>query len=164
MPVSVRIRLRRTSLLVSALSRLIQRMLSAAGEPGCVLSVEFVGDHRMRRLNAQYRGRDMTTDVLAFAMREGPGPSSPLLGDVVISVPQAIRQAAEQGHSIQRELATLLIHGILHLLGYDHERSASEARRMQRKEWALLQAVLPIPALIKAGPVRSLRRVARRKR
>ena len=106
----------------------------------------------------------MTTDVLAFAVREGPGPSSPFLGDVVISVPQAIRQAAEQGHSIQRELAMLLIHGILHLLGYDHERSASEARRMQRKEWVLFQAVLPIPALIKAGTVQPLRRVAGRKR
>ncbi|HKN87298.1 MAG TPA: rRNA maturation RNase YbeY [Nitrospiraceae bacterium] len=161
MPVSVRIRLRRTSLLVPALSRLIQRILSAAGEHESILSVEFIGDYRMRRLNAHYRGRDMTTDVLAFATREGPGPSSPLLGDVVISVPQAIRQAAEQGHTIQRELVMLLIHGILHLLGYDHERSASEARRMRRKECALLQAVVPIPALIRADE--SLRRAAVRK-
>jgi len=124
-------------------------MLSAAGESKVILSVEFIGDHRMRRLNAQYRGRNMTTDVLAFAMREAPGPSSALLGDVVISVPQAVRQAVERGHSIQHELATLLIHGILHLLGYDHERGESDARRMRRKEHAILQALLPIPTLIK---------------
>lgn len=163
MPVFVRTRLRRGSLLVPAISYLIERILSAAGESTAILSVEFIGDHRMRRLNAQYRGRDVTTDVLAFAMREGPGPSSSLLGDVVISVPQAMAQAAERGHSIQRELATLLIHGILHLLGYDHERSPSEARRMQRKERALLQAVLPIPALLKAGTGPSSRRAAVRK-
>lgn len=149
MPVSVRSRLHRTSLLLPAISHLIQRMLSALGESRAVLSVEFIGDHRMRRLNAQYRGRNMTTDVLAFAMREAPGPSSALLGDVVISVPQAVRQAVEQEHSIQQELATLLIHGILHLLGYDHERSEIEARRMRRKEHALLHAMLPIPTLIK---------------
>jgi probable rRNA maturation factor len=150
MPMSVRTRLRRTTLLVPAISHLIQRMLSAAGESKAVLSVEFIGDHRMRRLNAQYRGHDRTTDVLAFSMREAPGPRSALLGDVVISVPQAVRQAIEREHSIQHELATLLIHGILHLLGYDHERSEMEARRMRRKERALLQAVLPIPTLVKS--------------
>jgi metalloprotein, YbeY/UPF0054 family len=149
MPVSVRTRLRRTALLVPAISHLIQRMLSAAGESKVVLSVEFIGDHRMRRLNAQYRGRNMTTDVLAFSMREAPGPRSALLGDVVISIPQAVRQAIEQEHSIQHELAILLIHGILHLLGYDHERSEMEARRMRRKESALLKAVRPIPMLVK---------------
>jgi rRNA maturation RNase YbeY len=91
----------------------------------------------------------MTTDVLAFAMREAPGPHSTLLGDVVISVPRAAKQAAEQGYPVKHELAVLLIHGILHLLGYDHERSAPEARRMRRKERALLLAVMPIPAMSK---------------
>lgn len=165
MPVSVRSRLRHTPLLLPRIKNLIQRMLSAAGESKSVLSVEFIGDQKMRRLNAQYRGLDMTTDVLAFAMREAQGPSSPLLGDVVISIPKAMKQAAEQGHSIQCELTTLLIHGILHLLGYDHERGESEARRMRQKERALLQAVLPIPALIKAGAGRSSRqRAVARKR
>jgi len=165
MPVSVRTRLRRTPLLVPTISHLIQRMLSTTGESKAVLSVEFIGDRRMRRLNYQYRGIDMTTDVLAFAMREGPGPPSLLLGDVVVSVPQAVRQAAEQGHSIRHELAALLIHGILHLLGYDHERGESEARRMRRKEHAVLQAVRPIPMLIKAGADQfSPQRAAIRKR
>ena len=149
MPVFVRTGLRRTSLRLPVIRNLIERILSAVGEPNAALSVEFIGDHRMRRLNAQYRGHDRTTDVLAFSMREAPGPRSTLLGDVVISVPQAVRQAIEREHSIQHELATLLIHGILHLLGYDHERSEMEACRMRRKERALLQAVLPIPTLVK---------------
>lgn len=150
MPVFVRSGLRRTSLRLSVILNVTERVLSAAGVGNAALSVEFIGDRRMRRLNAQYRGRDMTTDVLAFAMREAPGPRSALLGDVVISVPRAAKQAAEQGHSVQHELAVLLIHGILHLLGYDHERSAPEARRMRRKERALLLAVMPIPALSKS--------------
>lgn len=147
MPVFVRTGLRRTSLRLPAIRNLVERILSAAGESKATLSIEFIGDRRMRRLNAQYRGRDMTTDVLAFAMREAPGPHSVLLGDVVISVPRAAKQAAEHGHPVERELAVLLIHGILHLLGYDHERSAAEARRMRRKERALLLAVAPIPVM-----------------
>lgn len=162
MPALVRSRLRRTPLLLSVVATLIQRMLSAAGESRAVLSVEFVGDRRMRKLNARYRGRDVTTDVLAFAMREAPGPRSALLGDVVISVPRAGRQAAEQGHSIQHELTVLLIHGILHLLGYDHKQDG-EARRMRRKERTMLQAAMPIPAMIKRCPLpSSLRRVEMR--
>lgn len=164
MPVVVRTRLRRTLLFLPAVSNLIQRILSAAGEAQATLSVEFIGDRRMRRLNAQYRARDTTTDVLAFAMREAPGPPSPLLGDVVISVPRAAKQAAERGHSIQHELATLLIHGILHLLGYDHERGESEARRMRRQECALFQTVMPIPAMIKRPSGESAAEIAKRKR
>lgn len=147
MPVFVRTGLRRASLCLPVVRNLIEKILSAAGEANAVVSVEFIGDQRMRRLNAQYRGRDLTTDVLAFAMREAPGPRSTLLGDVVISVPRAAKQADEQGHPVQDELAKLLIHGILHLLGYDHERDAPEARRMRRKERALFLAVTPIPDL-----------------
>jgi rRNA maturation RNase YbeY len=77
-----------------------------------------------------------------------------MLGDVVISIPQAARQAAQAGHPLDRELAVLVIHGTLHLLGYDHERNALEARRMQRKERAILRKIigeerplpLPLPA------------------
>ena len=160
MPVFVRTGLRRTSLRLPVIRNLIERILSAAGESNTVLSVEFIGDQRMRRLNALYRGRDMTTDVLAFAMREAPGPRSTLLGDVVISVPRAVKQAAEQGHPVQHELAVLLIHGILHLLGYDHERGVPEASRMRRKERALLLAVMPIPAMSKPRAAESSRRRA----
>lgn len=108
---------------------------------GAELSVLLVNDRRMRMLNRQYRGKDKTTDVLSFAMREGEQmPGEPmLLGDVVISLPTAGRQAAEKGHPLEREVAILLIHGILHLLGYDHEQGEREARRMERLERKLLK-------------------------
>jgi rRNA maturation RNase YbeY len=112
--------------------RLAREILTLVGEGPCELSVALVDDAEMRRLNATYRGKDRTTDVLAFSQREGltgsGGPS--LLGDVVISVPVAALQARERGTELERELAELLVHGILHLLGYDHERSPAEARRM----------------------------------
>lgn len=97
-----------------------------------------VSDAVMRRLNREWRGTDRTTDVLSFSQREGPGVAPPgLLGDVVISLDTARRQAAERAAPIGLELDRLLIHGVLHLLGYDHERSPAEARRMQRRERAL---------------------------
>ena len=89
----------------------------------------------MHQLNLEWRGVDRATDVLAFAQAEGPGGAPVgLLGDVVISVDTARRQAAERQTPVGAELDRLLIHGVLHLLGYDHERSAAEARRMQRRE------------------------------
>jgi rRNA maturation RNase YbeY len=99
----------------------------------------------MRRL-VQYRKKDRTTDVLAFAMRDQPVVSA-LLGDVVISVPTAQRQAKEGGRSLSEELAWLLVHGVLHLCGYDHERSDAEARRMKRREQEVLRGLRPIPTL-----------------
>ncbi|MBS0171720.1 MAG: rRNA maturation RNase YbeY [Nitrospira sp.] len=105
----------------------------------------------MRRLNRTFRQRDTTTDVLAFATREGPGPSSALLGDVVISLPQAVRQSQRHQRGVDHELVVLLIHGILHLCGYDHERSEQEASRMSRRERAVLRAVGRIPRLLVSG-------------
>ncbi len=95
----------------------------------------------MRSLNRRYRGIDRTTDVLSFSFREGAfGDLRPdALGDIVVSVPQAERQAREAGHSLVREIEILLIHGLLHLLGYDHERGPSEARRMRRREMQFLK-------------------------
>ncbi len=95
----------------------------------------------MRSLNRRYRGIDRTTDVLSFSFHEGSFGDlrQEALGDIVISVPQAERQAREAGHPFVREIEILLIHGLLHLLGYDHERSPSEARRMRRKEQQFLK-------------------------
>ena len=95
---------------------------------GAELSVALVDDAEMQSLNATYRNTDRPTDVLAFPMWEGS--FQPLLGDVVISLDTAARQAVERGVSIAHEVRLLLTHGILHLLGYDHERSATDARRM----------------------------------
>ena len=97
-----------------------------------------VSDTVMRRLNREWRGTDRSTDVLSFAQAEGPGGApAGLLGDVVISVDTARRQARDRDAPLAREIDRLLIHGVLHLLGYDHERSPAEARRMQRRERVL---------------------------
>jgi rRNA maturation RNase YbeY len=101
----------------------------------------------MRGLNRRYRRRDRTTDVLAFPMREATGPPTHLLGDVVISLPTAARQAAALGRSVDQEVAMLLVHGVLHLLGYEHERGEREARHMRRKELAVLRSLGRIPKL-----------------
>lgn len=149
MPVVLSSRLRRRRLHLSRLQSLAERILRAAGAARAELSLLLVGDRSMRRLNCLYRRKDRTTDVLAFPIRKHsarPAPRAPrlapaLLGDVVISLPQAARQAARAGHALERELTVLVIHGLLHLLGYDHERSAREAQRMQRKERAILRAI-----------------------
>jgi probable rRNA maturation factor len=97
----------------------------------CELSVALVDDQEMHRLNLQYRGIDRTTDVLSFALQEAEEPlvvtelghqAYPLiLGDVILSTETTQKQAEEHRHSFEKELDVLLIHGILHLLGYDHQ-------------------------------------------
>jgi len=109
--------------------------------PTAEVSVLLVGDAAMARLNRTHRGVKGPTDVLAFPLREGPWSrlAAEALGDVVISVATARRQAREAGTDLRAELALLLIHGILHLLGYDHGTGA-ERRRMWRKQRAILLA------------------------
>ncbi len=106
--------------------------------PGTELSVALVDDAEMQTLNRNYRDKDRPTDVLAFPMDRRDGGAENLLGDVVISLETAVRQAAEQDVTASAEVRTLLVHGFLHLLGYDHERSPAEARRMFRKQRALV--------------------------
>ena len=123
-----------------------QRFLAALDCQDCELSVLIVDDARMQRLNAQYRGLDRPTDVLAFPMREGAFAElhPQLLGDIVISADSAQRQAQARRHSLAEELTHLLIHGTLHLLGYDHEVSAADARLMRAKERELWRQVAPL--------------------
>lgn len=119
-----------------------RRILFALGESAVELTVSLVGDREIHELNREYRHKDRPTDVLAFAMREGatvPETRS-LLGDVVISLETAAVQAKRRRHSIADEVRILLVHGILHLLGYDHERSPAEARRMFKMQRALLRS------------------------
>jgi probable rRNA maturation factor len=100
---------------------------ATGGEAGEV-SILFCGDARMRALNRRYRGKDSSTDVLAFPA--GPGP---LLGDVVVSVPWATRQARRRGEPASREMDRLLVHGFLHLLGYDHETDEGEMEALESR-------------------------------
>jgi rRNA maturation RNase YbeY len=135
MRVSVAMRGRRVPSLATRLGRAARRLLRRLDLGETELSILLVNDREMRALNRRYRGIDRPTDVLAFAQGEGAGGTPDgLLGDVVISVDAAKRQAREAGESLGWEADRLLIHGLLHLLGYDHERSAAEARRMQRRE------------------------------
>jgi probable rRNA maturation factor len=126
-----------------------QRILSASGCPDAELSLVIVNDRQIRKVNRDYLQRDKPTNVISFAMQEGEGAGVVplLLGDVVISAETAARDAAEAGLSFESELYFLLLHGILHLLGYDHERSGEvEAARMETREreiFALLQAEFP---------------------
>ncbi len=104
----------------------------------CELSLLITGDETMHELNRTYREIDKTTDVLAFAFQEDEEfQFSPdglkQLGEVVVSLPQAEKQAKELGHSLEQEVAVLTIHGVLHLLGYDHE-SQEEQSEMSAKE------------------------------
>lgn len=95
----------------------------------------------MRTLNRAWRNKDRSTDVLSFPLREGRflHIQPHMLGDIVIAVPVASRQADEAGHSLIREIERLIVHGLVHLLGYDHEQGLTEARRMERKERQLLE-------------------------
>jgi len=136
--VAVGMRGRRAPALATRLGRSARRLLTALHMPDAELSILLVSDAEMQKLNRDYRGKDRPTDVLSFAQQEGPGAAPEgLLGDVVVSVDTARRQAAERGATLPREAERLLVHGVLHLLGYDHERSAADARRMQRRERAL---------------------------
>ncbi|MFZ5596852.1 MAG: rRNA maturation RNase YbeY [Bacillota bacterium] len=111
---------------------------------GVEVSVLLTGDDYIRELNRDYRGMDRATDVLSFSQHEGeqmPDPGGEdLLGDVVISLQTARRQGEEFGHGLHREVSYLTAHGILHLLGYDHEDEEGRAV-MREKEEAVLSAL-----------------------
>jgi probable rRNA maturation factor len=145
MPVSVVARAAARGVSAARVRADARRLLTALQEDHTELTVSLVSDAEIHRLNRDYRGKDRPTDVLAFALREGrrvPGDEA-ILGDVVISLATAARQAREHGVAIAREVRVLLIHGVLHLLGYDHERSAAEARRMRVAERRLLGGLHP---------------------
>jgi probable rRNA maturation factor len=109
----------------------LERLLGALAPRSRSLGVRFCGDREMRRVNRQYRGLDKTTDVLSCPGQEGNEDGH--LGDVLISVPVARRQAAEGHQSPEREIKTLLLHGVLHCLGHDHESDSGEMERLERR-------------------------------
>lgn len=105
-------------------------------------SILFCEDAYIKRLNKKYRGVDAPTDVLAFSMHEGRFPKvhPEILGDVVISLETASRQAKRYKHSLDKEIALLVVHGILHLLDYDHLKKKDE-ELMRRKEKEILKSL-----------------------
>jgi len=133
------------------LGRAVEQTLAACGMDSTVeLGLVIAGDDTVHSLNKRYRGIDDTTDVLAFALEETPDGDAETfvlppddtshLGEVIISYPQAARQAEEQGHSVEREIALLVIHGVLHLLGYDHDHPEAE-QRMKAVEAKVLSRI-----------------------
>lgn len=124
------------------LRRAAEMALRREDRPG-EMTVVVTDEQGIRELNRDFLGHDMVTDVLAFATQEEGGPFVPApeagnyLGDVIVCYPRAVEQASEQGHSVREELALLVVHGVLHLLGYDH---ATE--REQVAMWALQDEIL----------------------
>jgi probable rRNA maturation factor len=134
------------------LKEVVRQVLKAEGV-ACPyeVSLVFTDSETVRQLNRDYRGVDEATDVLAFYMLTQKGVDSIFtlppdgithLGEVIISYPQAAAQAREQGHSLERELALLVIHGTLHLLAYDHEELQGE-ETMRKRERQLLHRCFP---------------------
>ncbi|TCL34994.1 putative rRNA maturation factor [Anaerospora hongkongensis] len=107
------------------------------------VSLVFCDDAYIQNLNRDYRGKDQPTDVLSFALNEGEepeivdGPAQVLLGDIIISLETAARQAEEYNHSLEREVAYLTVHGMLHLLGYDHMTEEDKAEMRLEEEHVL---------------------------
>jgi probable rRNA maturation factor len=121
---------RRHGVAARELRRWLADLMGELAPHADTFAARLVGDRTMRALNLRFRGLDKTTDVLSF-----PGDETPAgrhLGDVVISLPQARRQAESAGHSLDRELRILLLHGALHCLGYDHESDGGEMSRLER--------------------------------
>ena len=116
--------------------------LKAHNSEDCEVSILLTDDAEIQELNRQYRQIDAPTDVLAFAMREGGGAdlNPHLLGDVVISLQTTQRQSLAQGHSFEVELAFLTVHGMLHLLGYDHQTPEETAIMFETQE-AILRLI-----------------------
>ena len=123
------------------------RLLELVGLPDAEWSLSIIDDDAMEALNRKWRGKESTTDVLSFPQLDdeeleaayASDGAGALIGDVVISLPTAKRQAKEFGHSLSDEIDRLLAHGLLHLLGYDHERGPNDARSQRLREYHLLR-------------------------
>jgi len=122
------------------IERFVGEVLRAARKAGAVheaitaVSIAFVGDAAMKSLNRRFRGKDRTTDVLTFPADDSyadPGAQGRPLGDIVISIDQARRQAATESHSLATEVRYLILHGVLHALGYDHEADNGEMNALE---------------------------------
>jgi len=161
MKVVIQNKLKKRYLPVKDIKELISKAVKAALteeriEYPVLVSVLLVENDEIRRINAEYRKKDSVTDVLSFPMldmEDGKFISEPgemdmdqgrlFLGDIVISVPRAIEQAEAFGHSTERELAFLAVHGVLHLIGYDHNTTDREQKMKQRQEGILASIGLP---------------------
>lgn len=144
--------------LIALLEAALQKAGEAEGIHEGEVALTFVNNETIHELNKEYRGIDRPTDVLSFAMNESVDEEPEILyeleegqslndipdvlGDIIISVERAKEQSEEYGHSLEREIGFLFVHGFLHLLGYDHQDEASEAEMMGKQEAVLSQVGL----------------------
>ncbi|MGO9833502.1 MAG: rRNA maturation RNase YbeY [Polyangiaceae bacterium] len=142
------------------LLRSVRAMLAALELDRCELSIVLTGDDQIRALNRAYRRINRPTDVLAFSQREGEGEpggaASRLLGDVVVSVPTARRQAGESARDVLGEVTWLVAHGLLHLVGWDHDTPSRDRRMRRETERLCAAAVTARPK--RSAPARRRRR------
>jgi len=135
--IQIETRQRQQKILKRPLRKIAQKILSVSGYPDAELSILILDNDGIQEINREYLQRDRPTNVISFAMQEGEGSGlTPLLlGDVVISAQRAAEDAAEADIPFEHELVFLLLHGILHLLGYDHERGTeAQAQKMEARE------------------------------
>ena len=123
------------------LRKMAEGILAFLKQDRAELSLVLVDNRKIQELNARYRNRNEPTDVLSFPSGESLPAGVQILGDVVISVEKAEEQARKRRKTVEREIESLLIHGILHLLGYDHERSEKEAKVMRGLEKKISRAL-----------------------
>jgi probable rRNA maturation factor len=125
------------------LANVVRLALEMEKAGACQVGLVITGDEQIRDLNREFAGEDHATDVLSFSLREGEAFVSPddadRLGEVVVSYETAKRQAEEAGHDVDEEIAHLLVHGVLHLLGYDHAEPEDEARMRAREHRVLTE-------------------------
>ena len=132
---------------IRGLKRKAEKILEILKQNCSELSIALVGNREIQELNAGYRKKNEPTDVLSFPSGETLPTGMRILGDVVISVEQAGKQARKRRKTLEEELESLLTHGILHLLGYDHERSEKEAKIMRGLEKKILRALCEMKGL-----------------
>ncbi len=126
----------------SYLKKVIKKTLKSEGVKKAYFSIIFVNSDEIRRINREYRGIDKITDVISFALEDSkdlPGRVR-VLGDIYICIPKAIEQSESYGHSVKRELSFLTVHGLLHLLGYDHMNKEDEKVMFAKQELVLNEA------------------------
>jgi probable rRNA maturation factor len=121
-------RQRRVKIDTGAWTNFAEKALDAIGKSGSSATIAFVSDKSIRKLNQQFRGVDKATDVLSF-----PADEQNNLGDVAVSVETAATQARQNGLTLENEIAQLILHGLLHLSGYDHETDNGEMNRLEMK-------------------------------
>jgi len=148
MPVLLRSEVTPPPVPLAWLKKTATALLGQAGRKHCELSILLVDDSRMAELNTTYRGISKPTNVLSFPMADDPSSPAPqLLGDIVISIDTAAREAVDCGRTLEDYFCVLLVHGLVHLLGYDHERGDDDAAMMTAMEKELLHTLNNVKGL-----------------